>query len=103
MPVVKHSLKLVAADCIGCVSSSKINVKLAIAAGEHHGIRKLVADTSGCACVRADYYKAEQNQMCWLRHLEIITVSIPFSLHWLCRLFVLLHVIEEGHETEVHV
>ena len=46
MPVVKHASKPMASDRVGGRSGHEINVKLAIVAGEGHGIHKRLPVTS---------------------------------------------------------
>src|SRR6266545_647541 len=55
LSVVKHALKPVTSNCIGGRSGNEINMKLTIAAGEHHRIReRLDGNTLLCARGRAD-------------------------------------------------
>jgi hypothetical protein len=73
LPVVKHALKIVAADRISRVGGNEINVKLAIATGEHHRISKRVAAViSLCASVDAERYYTEQNKVCLPRHCSFL-------------------------------
>jgi hypothetical protein len=55
LSVIKHALKTVTSYYIGGRSDNEIDIKLAIAAGEHHRIReRLVGAASRCARVRAN-------------------------------------------------
>jgi hypothetical protein len=63
LPVVKHALKLVAVNRVGARGRSEINVKLAIAAGKHDGIRKRLSDVVSLgAPVSADHHHKENRR-----------------------------------------